>query len=117
MRAVERLAKAGNAFYLFGKVWKSGGVRGMGLLACWLLSALWGTAGERGLHLFTLHQYVVQLNELRVSLGLPPLKLNLELCEAAQTQANEILICRRVPMWIGRGVAPMHAPCRQVTDS
>ena len=75
MRAVERLAKAGSAFYLFGKVWKSGGVRGMGLLACWLLSALWGTAGERGLHLFTLHQYVVQLNELRVSLGLPPLNV------------------------------------------
>lgn len=92
MRAVERLAKAGNAFYLFGKVWKSGGIRWMGLLACWLLSALWGTAGKRGLHLFTLHQYVVQLNELRVSLGLPPLKVNLELCEAAQTQANEILI-------------------------
>lgn len=69
------------------------GRRTVALLAGWLLCVLVGMAlGERSLHLFTLHEYVVQLNQLRVSFGLPPLKLNWALCEAAQAQANEILI-------------------------
>ncbi len=37
------------------------------------------------------HQQVVELNTLRLQYGLPPLKLNEALCEAAQMQAEEIL--------------------------
>ncbi len=38
-----------------------------------------------------LHELVVELNQLRVAQGLPPLKLNYALCESAQMQAEEIL--------------------------
>lgn len=69
------------------------GSRGSVVLVAWLLCVLAGIAvGERGVHMLVLHAHVVQLNELRVSYGLPPLKLNPTLCEAAQKQADEILV-------------------------
>ncbi|GIV10759.1 MAG: hypothetical protein KatS3mg020_0250 [Fimbriimonadales bacterium] len=38
-----------------------------------------------------LHHYTVAVNEARVAHGLPPLKLNMQLCEAAQTYAEALL--------------------------
>lgn len=57
------------------------------LLVCpvWL-----GIADEETLKLALLHQQVAEMNHLRTAEGLPPLKLNLKLCEAAEHQANEM---------------------------
>lgn len=72
---------------------KNIGKRGAGVLISWWLCTLCAfPIGERGLHALVLHEYAYKLNQVRVLLGLPPLKLNDALCEAAQTQANEVLI-------------------------
>lgn len=56
-----------------------------------LLCPVWlGVADEKTLQLALLHQQVAELNRLRAIEGVPPLKLNLKLCEAAEYQANEL---------------------------
>lgn len=63
----------------------------LGLLTGFLcLSGVYADSSKNSI-LLELHQQVVELNELRVSHGLPPLKLNYALCESARMQAEEIL--------------------------
>lgn len=58
----------------------------MGLCGVWVAACNAITARE---HL--LHDYTVTVNEARLAHGLPPLKLNAQLCEAAQAYAETLL--------------------------
>jgi hypothetical protein len=55
------------------------------------LLAVWGAArAETREWLATAHGYAVQVNQLRLQHNLPPLKLNLQLCDAAQAYAETL---------------------------
>jgi hypothetical protein len=55
------------------------------------LLAVWGAAhAETREWLATAHDYTVQVNQLRLQHNLPPLKLNAQLCEAAQAYAETL---------------------------
>ncbi|GIV06096.1 MAG: hypothetical protein KatS3mg016_1671 [Fimbriimonadales bacterium] len=51
----------------------------------------WAAANTTETRLKLLHDYAVSVNEVRLAQGLPPLKLNESLCEAAQTYAETLL--------------------------
>ncbi len=59
------------------------------------LAGLWGVgvaaSHDIAAHEYLLHQYAFAVNEARVAHGLPPLKLNAQLCEAAQAYAETLL--------------------------
>jgi hypothetical protein len=50
------------------------------------------TLGEWNAHMLRLHEMAVAINQVRVAHGLPPLKLNPDLCRAAQLMSDEILL-------------------------
>ncbi len=59
----------------------------------WLCSQVVAhTLGEWNAFSIRLHEMAVVVNRVRVERGLPPLKLNLELCRAAQMMSDEILL-------------------------
>jgi hypothetical protein len=71
--------------------------RGFGVaLSFWLWQvALSHTPGEWNAHTLRLHEMAVAINQVRVAQGLPPLKLNPDLCRAAQLMSDEILLTGR----------------------
>lgn len=55
-----------------------------------LLTALGAARAETREWLCTAHDYAVQVNQLRLQYNLPPLKLNMQLCAAAQAHSEAI---------------------------
>jgi hypothetical protein len=55
-----------------------------------LLATVCMASAETREWLTTAHSYAVQVNQLRLQYNLPPLKLNAQLCEAAQTHAETL---------------------------
>lgn len=81
--------------------------RAIGILV-FLLCPIWlGVADEETLRRVILHQQVAELNRLRATAGVPPLKLNLKLCEAAEYQTDEMRRMERLTHQDrqGRGLA------------
>jgi len=62
------------------------------LLGWWYALAWAHTPGDWNAFSMRLHEMAVAVNRVRVEHGLPPLKLNLELCRAAQRMSDEILL-------------------------
>ncbi len=64
----------------------------MGLFAWLYASASAHTLGEWNAHSLRLQEMALAVNQVRVAHGLPPLKLNPELCRAAQMMSDQILL-------------------------
>lgn len=67
----------------------------VGVLGWLWAGAFAHTPGEWSAHALRLHEMAVAINRVRVAHGLPPLKLNAELCRAAQWMSDEILLTGR----------------------
>lgn len=66
---------------------------GMTLLG---LGVVWAAPNTTEARVKLLHDYTVSVNEVRLVQGLPPLKLNESLCEAAQTHAETLQQARQI---------------------
>lgn len=64
----------------------------IGLLGGLCASAFAHTLGDWNAFSMRLHEMAVAVNQVRLAHGLPPLKLNSELCRAAQMRSDEILL-------------------------